>query len=175
MPFTPPRPTEYGPFYAGYIARVASEDVMSRLHAQTATIQQVFAGLTEDQSLFRYAEGKWSVKEVLGHLTDAERIFSYRALRIARGDRTPLAGFDENAYVAAAHFDARPLAELMEEWTRARAATLPLLRSFGPEEIDRVGSANGVEISTRAIAYILAGHVEHHLDVLRTRYGRAAP
>ena len=132
----------------------------------SAFLRAIPAGLHEH----RYAEGKWSVKEVIGHLSDAERIFAYRALRFARGDRTELAGFDENAYVPAGEFGARDFESLVAEWESVRRATLSLLRGLSPEAAARRGVANRQEISVRALAYILAGHIIHHGNILRERY-----
>lgn len=168
---SPPDPREYAPFYAGYIDAVREADVPRLLAGQESTLRAMLDSLPEERALHRYAPGKWSVKEVGGHLADTERIFGYRMLRIGRGDLTPLAGFDENAYVRAAGFDRRPLREIVQEFGTVRAATLTLLRSLRPEELERQGLANGFEISVRALAYIAAGHVEHHLGVLRDRYG----
>jgi hypothetical protein len=118
----------------------------------------------------RYAPGKWSVKEVIGHLCDAERIFSYRALRIARGDKTPLAGFNENEYVPNGNFESRSTAGLLEEFAAIRAATLIMMRSFDEAAWARRGISGEKEISVRALAYIICGHERHHLAILRDRY-----
>lgn len=166
-----PAPDEYAPFYAGYIASVAGADVRAVLERQIPALAAACAALPEDGALHRYAAGKWSIKEVIGHLADSERIFSYRALRTARGDATPLPGFDENAYVAAAGFDVRPLGELLEELRRVRASTLALLDGVDPRDWERRGTANGAEVSLRALAHIIAGHTAHHLRVLGERYG----
>jgi uncharacterized damage-inducible protein DinB len=129
------------------------------------------SAVTEAGAGHRYAPGKWSVREVLGHLCDAERIFAYRLLRIARGDKTPLEGFDENVYVPAGAFDNRTLADLREEWTATREATVALVRGLPADAWTRRGSANGTSVTAAALAYIILGHVEHHLGVLRDRYG----
>jgi hypothetical protein len=119
----------------------------------------------------RYAPGKWSVREVIGHLCDAERIFAYRLLRIARGDGTPLAGFDENAYVPAGSFESRELNALIKEWMATRDSTIALVRGLPADAWTRRGTANGTNVSAAALAYIILGHVEHHLGILRDRYG----
>lgn len=173
---TPPASTEYAPFYAGYIETVLASDVPTVLARQPDLLQEACAGLTEEQALHRYAPEKWSVKEVVGHLVDAERIFSYRALRIGRGDATPLAAFDENLYVAAADFDRVPLGDLVDDFATARRQTLAILRGFGDEELRRIGTASGRPVSARAVFYIMAGHVRHHLRLLDSRYGlRVSP
>lgn len=169
-----PTPDEYAPFYAGYVAAVAGADVRALLLRQLPALDAACASLSDADALHRYAPGKWSIKEVVGHLADTERVFSYRALRVARGDATPLPGFDENAFVAAAGFDRRPLGELLDELRRVRASTLALLDGVEPEAWERRGTASGVEVSLRAIAHIMAGHVEHHLHILRERYGLPA-
>jgi hypothetical protein len=169
-----PRPGdgEHAPFYAGYVALTAeSGDVVALLAAQPAELRVLCDGLSEAEARHRYAPGKWSVKEVVCHLADAERIFAYRALRVARGDGTPLPGFDENAYVEASGADDRPLPGLLAELDAVRAATLALFRSLPPEALERRGTANGAPISVRALAYITAGHTAHHLRILRERYG----
>jgi hypothetical protein len=168
--FSPPAEGEYAPFYAGYVALASKGDLLTRLDAQIQEVQGLLRGLSEEEALARYAPGKWSVKEVAGHLADTERIMAYRALRVARGDTTPLPGFDENTYVAAANFDARPLPSLVEEWETVRRSSILLLRSFDAEAAGRTGTASGAPITARALAYIIAGHVAHHLEILRARY-----
>lgn len=168
---TPPESSEYASFYSGYVASVLESDVPTVLARQPELLQETCAGLTEEQALHRYAPEKWSVKEVVGHLVDAERIFSYRALRIGRGDATPLAAFDENLYVAAAGFDRMPLGDLVDDFATSRRQTLAILRGFGDDELRRLGTASGRPVSARAIFYIMAGHVRHHLRLLDSRYG----
>jgi hypothetical protein len=170
-----PAPDEYAPFYEGYVARVPEDDVIAVLVAQRDVLAGVAAAVSPEREGHRYAPGKWSVRQVFGHLADAERLFGYRALCIGRGDPTPLPGFDENSYVDGGGFEHRPLAELTAELVAVRDANLPLLRSFGEADWRRRGTANGVAVSTRAIAWILAGHVRHHLAVLSERYGVGAP
>ena len=171
----PPEADEYAPFYAGYVALVRERDPVGVLKRQTAVLRATCAGVTEREALVRYAPGKWSIKEVLGHLSDTERVLSYRLLRIARGDPTPLSGFDENAYVEAADFDQRPIGALLTELESVRAATLRLIEGVPPAGWSRHGMASGVAVSTRALVFILAGHVEHHFGILRERYGLAIP
>ncbi|GIV59020.1 MAG: hypothetical protein KatS3mg043_0109 [Rhodothermaceae bacterium] len=165
-----PAPGEYAPFYAGYVAAVAGEDVAEVLRSQPVELRALLGSLSDEAARYRYAPGKWSVKEVVGHLTDAERILACRLLRIARGDATPLPGFDEQAYVAAAGFDRLPLASLLDGFETARAATLALVETLAPEDGTRQGTANGTPVSVRALLYILAGHVRHHQRILRERY-----
>jgi hypothetical protein len=171
-----PRPSadEFLPYYGKYIEKVAGDDARPVLAEQIEASLGLLAPLTDAQSLHRYAPGKWSVKEVVGHLLDAERVFAYRALRFGRADATELPGFDENAYVAAAGFDARPLGELLEEWRAVRSSTCALYEGFGVEALARRGTANGGTASVRALAWIVVGHELHHVTLLRERYGVGA-
>jgi hypothetical protein len=167
-----PELDEYLAYYGKYIALVG-DDAMSALRAQAASTPRLLKGVTEKQAMFRYAPGKWSVKEVLGHVMDGERVFGYRALRFARTDRTPLPGFDENTWVPAAGFDRRTMPELAAEYDAVRAATLALFGSFDEPALVRRGAANDAEVSVRALAHIIAGHELHHVGLLRERYGLA--
>jgi uncharacterized damage-inducible protein DinB len=169
-----PASDEAAPFYQGYIAEVTGENILEQLAEQLHEVEGLFGPVEDTAALARYAPGKWSVKEVLGHLTDVERIFSYRLLRVSRGDRTPLPGFDENAYVPAGRFDTRPLQSLMDEFRSVRLSTLAMMRGLPFEGWTNRGEASGTTISARALAYIIPGHVSHHLGVLRDRYGLAA-
>ena len=167
-----PRPSagQFAPFYAGYIDRVGDEDVLALLEEEFEPTAAMFRELREDQLLFRYAPGKWSVKELLGHLIDSERVFQYRALRFARADRTPLPGFEENDYAEQGEFDARPIGALLTEFAAVRRSTLELLRGFSPAMLERTGVANGNTMSVAAVSWVIAGHQRHHLVVLRERY-----
>jgi hypothetical protein len=168
-----PQPDEAAPLYHGYIAKVPDENLGARLEEQLLEIDHLFRDVTDAAALTRYAEGKWSIKEVLGHLIDTERILAYRLLRIARGDLTPLSGFDENAYVPAGGFDRRPLAMLLAELRAVRLSTVALVEGLAEDCWTCRGVANGKPISARALAYIILGHVAHHLGTLRERYGLA--
>jgi hypothetical protein len=169
-----PDASEYAPFYAGYIARVTEEPVAA-LEAQGRETRAFLTGVSDIQAGHRYATGKWTVRDVVGHLADAERIMTYRALRIARGDETPLPGFDENAFVGVAGADRRPIAELVGDLSTVRAATLALFRGIDADAWRRRGSANGNPVTVRALAHIITGHERHHIEILRTRYGITAP
>jgi hypothetical protein len=168
----PARPTagEFFEYYGKYIALVPDGDVRALLERQITETASYIRSRGDNWAMSRYAPGKWSVKEVIGHLCDAERVFSYRALRIARGDTTPLAGFDENTYVPNGNFDARTVADLLEDFVAVRAATLKLVRSFDEAAWSRRGTASEKEITVRALAFIIAGHERHHLGILRERY-----
>jgi hypothetical protein len=165
-----PDATEYAPFYANYIAGVPDGDVVTLLRDEGRELTATLAAIPESRGGFRYADGKWSVREVIGHLIDAERIFAYRALRLARADATPLPAFDENAYVPTSGSDARTIADLVDELRAVRESTIRLFTSFPEEAWTRRGIVSGKEVSVRALAYITAGHPRHHLKILRERY-----
>ena len=166
-----PEPTEYASFYHGYIAAVPEGDVVERLRTGGRELVDVIARIPEERGGHRYGPDKWTIREVIGHLIDAERIFSYRALRIARGDQTLLPGFDENEFVKGARSDQRTLADLARELAAVRESTVLLFESFADEVWARTGNANGTTMSVRALAYVAAGHPRHHLRILRERYG----
>ena len=170
MTITRPQPSEFAQFYAGYIGQVPDSGPIGMLLEQITALQKL-ALLPDDQGNYRYADGKWSVKEVLGHLSDAERVFSYRLTRIARRDQTPLAGFDENAWAEAAPHGRRKLSEVVDELIAVRRSTLALVNSLDQPALDNTGVANNNPISARAICWILAGHSRHHLNILAERYG----
>jgi uncharacterized damage-inducible protein DinB len=171
-----PRPAsdEYNSFYAGYVAQVPDGEILKTLEAQLREVRSLLSTIAEGRGVHRYAEGKWSIKEVIGHMCDAERIFSYRALRFARADATDLASFDENAYVPAGKFDRRTMASLVDEVVQVRDATMSLVRTLDAEMGARRGRASGKEISVRALVWIIVGHMTHHVAVLRERYGVGA-
>lgn len=170
---TPQRPEkdEYAEFYANYISLVEETDVVSALQKQTNDLRELLAEISAaEKENFRYAEGKWSVKELLGHIIDGERVFSYRALRISRGDRTPLAGFEENSYVADSNFADTDFADLIEEFSMLRAANVLLFKNLTEEMWRRRGTASDATVSVRALAFMMVGHVAHHTNILRYRY-----
>ena len=166
-----PADAEYAPFFATYIARVPETDPLPALEEQPAELHTLADRVTLDDELYRYALGKWSVRQVVGHLIDTERVMGYRAFAIGRGEAKPLPGFDKNEYVAHANSDDRSVKELAHEFAAVRHANLWAIRRWEPEDWDRVGNANGRAVSARAIAYIMAGHVRHHVALLRERYG----
>jgi hypothetical protein len=168
---TRPKADEYPPFYASYVARVPVQaDQVRTLSRQRESIAALLA-VPESKAALRYAPRKWSVKEVAGHLCDAERVFAYRLLRIARGDATPLAGFDEAAYARVAGYHRRLMAGIAAEWTAVRDATIALVRGLPAGVWTRSGVANGAPITARALYYVIVGHADHHAAVLRERYG----
>lgn len=170
MPIQKPAVGEYSPFYQGYLDRVGAEPRLLPVLARQVAAIEGLALLDESRAQFRYGDGKWSVREVVGHMADVERIFAYRMLRIARGDETPLAGFDDKAFVVAGAFDRRPMPEVAGELRDVRQATVSLVRSLTEETAAREGVADEVRVTVRAIAWIVAGHAEHHLTILRERY-----
>jgi hypothetical protein len=165
-----PERTEYAPFHETYISKIQTNDILATLDEQQRQMLLLLSGRTDTDGDIRYAPGKWSVKEVLGHVCDGERILSYRALCIARGETTPLPGYDENSYVANAPFSRRSLTDLIEDFTAVRRATLSLFRNFDDEAWMRRGKANNNEVTVRAIAYIIAGHELHHRQALEEKY-----
>lgn len=169
-PIARPQSNEYAPYYAGYIAQVPEGDLIDALRDQISETLSLVRGIPKERASHRYAPGKWSIKEVLGHMADVERIMGYRMLRIARGDTTPLAGFDENAYVPMGNFEARSLASLASEFEQVRRATIAFIETLEPEAAARRGTANNLDVSARALAYIIAGHERHHVRILKERY-----
>ncbi len=166
-----PGPHEYAPAFHGYVARIGEEEnILEALARQHADLLAWLGRIPPARGDHRYAADKWSIKEVVGHLSDTERVFAYRALRIGRGDPTPLPGYDDQAYVPEQRAGDRPLADLAEEWDAVRRATLTLLRNLPPAAWTRIGVAGDQPASVRALAYVIAGHVRHHLEVLEARY-----
>jgi hypothetical protein len=168
-----PGTDEYDPAFAGYVAHIQDgESAVAVMSDQIDGVSSRFELIPETRGDYRYAPGKWSLKEVIGHLSDTERVFTYRALRIGRGDATALTGFDDQSYVTEMCAESRSLADVMQEWTAIRMATLALFSSFPAGAWERSGSASGHTISVRALAYIIAGHTRHHLEVIDARYGK---
>jgi uncharacterized damage-inducible protein DinB len=165
-----PQTNEYAPYYQKYIALVPEGDIVATLSRQLDDTLAFLRGLTEAQGNSRYAPGKWSIKELVGHIIDGERVFAHRALRFARNDQTPLPGFEQDDYVREGNFDNRRLSDLADEFEQVRRATLSLLRSFDDEAWLRRGAANDTEVSVRALVYIIAGHETHHKQILQERY-----
>lgn len=174
----PPQPGEYAPYYERYISLIVSnaqsEDILDTLDQQRRQTMLLLCGRDEEDGDFRYAPDKWSVKEVLGHVCDTERIFAYRALRISRADATPMEGFEQDDYVRNGPFAQRPLADLVEDFIAVRRATLSLLRNLDEAAWSRRGVANKNEVSVRALAYIIAGHELHHRRILEEKYFAAS-
>ena len=165
-----PAPTDYADFYANYVSLVTEDDVLTAIQTQSSEMQKLMASIDDARGSYRYAEGKWSVKEVFGHVIDAERVFGYRALCIARGDQNSLPGFDEQLYMSNANFDDWKIGDLGELYALTRRANIVFFRNLPDEAWDRRGTANDSLVTVRALAFIIAGHERHHLQVLRERY-----
>jgi hypothetical protein len=162
-----PQSSEYGAFYAGYIARVPDGGWLERLEAQPSELRELLATYDDDRAALPMAPGKWSLLDLLTHLCDTERVFAFRLLWFARGDASELPGFDQDAWARDAGATRRPLAEALDDVAAVRQASLALLRSLPDEVADRRGVANGNPISVRALAWMIPGHMQHHLDALR--------
>ena len=165
-----PEPGEYAPYYDRYISLVAGADILGTLDAQRRQMLLLLSGRDESDGNFRYAPDKWNAKEVLGHVCDTERVFTYRALRIARGDQTPMEGFEQDDYVKNGPFARISLEEIVEDYIAVRRATLTLLRNLDEAAWMRRGVANKNEVSVRALAYTIAGHELHHRRILEEKY-----
>lgn len=165
-----PEAKEYAPYYGIYISLVEGNDVLSALKKQMPETQKILAGISEEKGLFRYAEKKWSIKELVGHLIETERIMAYRALRFARNDKIELQGFEQNDYIANSNFDDCKLSDLAREYELVREANILMFQNFSEDAWSRSGIASENEVSVRALAYIIAGHELHHMKILRERY-----
>jgi hypothetical protein len=170
-----PQTGEYNSYYGRYIDLATEDDIVAALDAQSRETASVLGGLSEAQAAYRYEPDKWSVKQLVGHVIDAERIFAFRALAFARGETTPLPGFDQDPYVANAGSDDRSIADLAEEFATVRKANVMMFRALSEEAWKRSGIASENPISVRALAYILLGHERHHLRILRERYFGSTP
>lgn len=165
-----PEATEYAPYYGKYVSLVPEGDILATLSEQMEETLRTLRGIDEEKAAYRYAPGKWSVKELVGHMIDAERIFAYRALRFARNDATELPGFEQDDYIRHAAFDGCPLEELAREFELVRGGSLLLFRHLKEEAWQRRGRASNAEVTVRALAYIMAGHERHHMEILKARY-----
>ena len=165
-----PETHEFAPYYNTYISLVEGDNVIPVLDAQSAELRAVFSAVPEEKGAFAYADGKWTIKEVLSHLIDGERMFAYRALRISRGDKTPIEGFEQDGYIENSNANNRSFEELLKEFDLQREANLLMLKNIDDEGSRRMGTASGNPVSVRALVYIMAGHIQHHLDILKTRY-----
>lgn len=171
---TRPLETEYAPDYQGYISHVAEEEVLPVLRSQLDDLDLLLGRVTPDRETYRYAEGKWSIREIVGHLIDGERVFGYRAFSIARGEHQNLPGFDQDEYMLTAPYDRIELEDLLSELRLVRLSNVAMLRTLDEDAWARTGTANDNQITVRALAFIMAGHLRHHMEVLRERYGLAA-
>lgn len=167
---TPPKADEYNPFYEGYVKSVPQGDLLEILATQKHAVFKMMSGLHRTQENYRYEAGKWTLREVFGHMIDTEWIFSYRLLRIARGDSTPLPGMDQDQFMEGANFSDRSMGDLLVEFGGLRTASSALIGSLSEEAFDRRGTASGFPVTARALAWIIAGHCQHHLTIIRERY-----
>jgi hypothetical protein len=165
-----PNPSEYDPFYAGYISCVENPDVVSLLGKQQTEVHSLLGELSEEQANHRYAPDKWSLKQIVGHIIDTERLFDYRALCIARGETQELPGFEQDQYVATGRFDSRSFGSLLDEYDAVRSSSIHLFQNFDPSIWSNQGIANQVSFTVRALAFIVAGHEAHHLRVIKSKY-----
>jgi hypothetical protein len=165
-----PGQDEYFEYYERYIGLVPNGDIVAALGAQRASSLDLYSAISEEKAAYRYAPGKWSIKEVLGHVVDIEWLFTYRALHFARGDDAALPGVDQDIWMAGADFPGRAMRDIVEEYCHVRSANIILFDSFHGKILDRKGSASGVDFTVRSIPYILAGHELHHVKVLQERY-----
>ena len=168
--YTRPDSSEYASYYASYIGKVPEGDLIRTLESQGQAFATLLGAAPESRGDFAYAPGKWTLKEVVSHVIDAERVFGYRALRIARADQTPLPGFDENSWVPNSGAKQRTLRDLVGEFQAVRGATVALFRHLPPDALTRTGTANNNPVSVRALAWIVAGHALHHEGLIRERY-----
>ena len=165
-----PEITEYKDDYENYVSLVGETDIVFAMRKQLAEVEKLFASISEEKGEYAYATGKWTIKELLGHLINGERVFSYRALRISRGDKTPLSGFDQDLLTDNGNFNSVSLADLMQEFSHLCQANIIFFQNLSDEAWERTGTVNDNPASVRAIAYNMAGHVRHHIDILRFRY-----
>lgn len=165
-----PEPGEYAPYFRRYTDHISEDDAFAVLERAAEETVTFFEGISEDQWNYRYAPGKWSLKESIIHMLDTERIFAYRALRIARNDSTPLAGFEQDDYVLFYGAEQRSPASIIAEYRAVRAATLELFRNLRPEDLRRTGTSSGKQISVRALAFLIAGHERHHVLLAKEKY-----
>lgn len=165
-----PETNEFFEYYNTYVSLVPGDEAMSVLDAQPAELRAIFSSIPEEKGSYAYATGKWTIKEVLSHLIDGERIFAYRILRISRGDETPIEGFEQDGYIENSNANNRTFADLLEEFDLQRRSNMLMLRNISDEDSQRMGTASDKPVSVRALAYIAAGHVTHHVNILKERY-----
>ena len=165
-----PQPAEYDPYYQKYVSLVPEEDILLALKTQIDELSKLFDGVPEEKGTYAYGDGKWTVKEVLSHIIDGERMFAYRVFRIARGDKTPIEGFEQDGYIENSHANRRRITELIIEFTLLREANLMFFANLELADWTRTGTANDVEISVRSLAWIMVGHIRHHIAILKEKY-----
>src|SRR6266478_7998787 len=165
-----PSESEYAPYYQSYVAQVSEEEIVPVLRSQLDDLDLLLGKVAPERETYRYAEGKWSIREIAGHLIDGDRVFGYRAFCIARGDRNNMPGFDQNEYILTSPYNRIDLEDLLSEFRLVRLSNIAMLRTLDEESWMRTGTANENQVSVRALAFIMAGHVRHHMGVLRETY-----
>jgi hypothetical protein len=165
-----PETSEYNPYYEKYISLIEEGELLNALERQPSELRSLLNGLDEEKGKYAYADGKWSIKEVLSHLVDGERIFGYRVLRISRGDETPIEGFEQDGYIENSHANERSFEDLLEELSLQRNANLLMLKNLRDDGWKRLGTASQSPVSVRALGFIMAGHVRHHINILKAQY-----
>lgn len=165
-----PETHEFAPYYNTYVSLIEDDMVLPVLEAQAADLRVMISGVPEEKGTYAYADGKWTIKELLSHLIDGERIFAYRILRISRGDKTPIVGFEQDDYIETSNANDRSFADLLDEFEHERRANLLLVKNLSDEASLRIGTASNNPVSVRALVYIMAGHVKHHVNILQERY-----
>ena len=165
-----PNKSEYNTYYAGYVSRVAGKNIYMLLKKGAYAVPAFLYDLPDDKWHYRYADGKWSLAEVVMHLIDSEQVFCYRAMRIARGDKTALAGFDQDAFVETCNVESRTKDSVIEEFYTTRQATITLVEGLHKDVAQNMGTASGFDVSFSALCHIIAGHEDHHMEVIRKRY-----
>jgi DinB family protein len=168
---TRPLENEYAPFYQSYVAHVSEDDILTAMRSQIDALDVLLDRVPPERETYAYAEGKWTIRQIIGHLIDGERVFGYRALCIARGETQNLPGFDENAYMPNAPYEHVELEDLLSEFRLVRLSNIAMLRTLDQAAWARMGTANDSPVSVRALVYIMVGHARHHMGVLRDRYG----
>jgi hypothetical protein len=164
------KPGEYSNFYKNYIDKSTSLDIVDGLKENLISVQSFYSSLPQEKHDFAYAEGKWTIKDVLLHVIDSERIFAYRALRLGRQDKTPLMGFEQDDYIVSANANNRSFSSILEEYTFVRQSSIALFESFDLTALKQIGEASGFPVSVRALGYILTGHENHHIQIIKERY-----
>jgi hypothetical protein len=171
MKLTAPTQEEYSPYYNDYVQRaIARGDVPAALLKQVDELKGILGSLTDEQACFKFGPQEWSIKEVVGHLNDVERVFSYRLLRVSRNDKTPIPGFEQDDYVRAAGFDNHMLKDLLQEFEFLRGANIIAIQNMSEEATQRIGTASGNPVSARALIHMIVGHVDHHVASLHQNY-----
>jgi hypothetical protein len=165
-----PEKGEYDPYYETYTSLVPEEDIKAALATQPGELRVLAESLLEEKGTYAYADGKWTIKQLLGHLIDGERMFGYRVFRISRGDKTPIEGFEQDGYIENAHANGRSFADLLSEFELLREANVRFFKNLRDDDWLRTGTANQKEISVRALAWIMVGHIRHHISILKDRY-----